>query len=774
VSLRTPGLPRSARPLKPAGGGPDTWTVIARAADRRDLLVRILVRMLAVAVAGVVIGEAAGVELLVETVVPLVGAGVLLLAVVLCVLRAICDRSDRLAWIAFAAAIAAWTLGEQIRTAFYADAEPSFPDVWDAGYLLFFLLAGGGAVTLVRSRLRTFSGSVVLDGAIAVAAVASVVAALVIPIAEAAPDPQAAVGNLVYPVGDVALVSLVLTGFAAHGWRPTPEIKVLGAALVVYAVADVLWAVAASQGATESLWVGIVWVGAMTLVAVASTLEGRETPPVRAGLDLFVVPVLSALAAIAVLVAGNVGDVPLGSVALAVLALVLVMVRTGVTFHENARLALSRRQAVTDDLTGLANRRRLTERMEAAFADPLDAESAVGLLLVDLDRFKELNDTLGHHVGDRMLAMLGPRLQAAVPEADLVARLGGDEFAVLLTGGADRVALAGAAGRIAAAIDEPFALDGLELRTRGSIGGALAPEHAEDAVTLLQRADVAMYEAKRAGLVYAPYEPDRDGHSRDRLALSEELRRGIDAGELEVHYQPKADLRTGEVAGVEALVRWRHPRRGLLFPDEFVGLAEEAGLMRGLTRAVLGQAIGQVADWRARGLDLSVAVNLAMPDLLDPLLPGDVAAMLDRAGLPANALVLEITEHIVMADPERVLAVLAGLRDHGIALSLDDFGTGYSSLSYLKRLPVQELKVDRSFVMRMLDEPEDEAIVRAIADLGRSLGLRVVAEGIEDRAVWDALAAHGCTHGQGYHLSRPLPAADLEPLLFAPVPAWTA
>jgi len=167
-------------------------------------------------------------------------------------------------------------------------------------------------------------------------------------------------------------------------------------------------------------------------------------------------------------------------------------------------------------------------------------------------------------------------------------------------------------------------------------------------------------------------------------------------------------------------------------------------------------------------------VNLAMPDLLDPLLPGDVAAMLDRAGLPANALVLEITEHIVMADPERVLAVLAGLRDHGIALSLDDFGTGYSSLSYLKRLPVQELKVDRSFVMRMLDEPEDEAIVRAIADLGRSLGLRVVAEGIEDRAVWDALAAHGCTHGQGYHLSRPLPAADLEPLLFAPVPAWTA
>jgi diguanylate cyclase (GGDEF)-like protein len=364
-------------------------------------------------------------------------------------------------------------------------------------------------------------------------------------------------------------------------------------------------------------------------------------------------------------------------------------------------VALDReRQAMTDALTGLPNRKRLAERAAEAFEEALDGGSpGPALLLFDLDRFKEVNDTLGHHVGDHLLVLVGSRLTAAVREVDTVARLGGDEFAVLLpgTGGA---AAEQTARRLLAELAEPIVLEGLLVDVHASVGVAVAPEHGHDLDELLQHADVAMYLAKEQGGGVEQYDVDRDRNSTDRLVMLGELRRALTGDELEVHYQPKADLRTGRVDGVEALVRWRHPERGLVPPDEFVPLAESCGLVELLTARVLDAAVAQLAAWHAQGLELSVAVNVSVRDLAGGLLVDRVTASLLRHGVPACWLQLEVTEGSLFADSTGAATTLRELDALGVALSLDDFGTGFSSLGHLRRLPVQELKVDRSFVQR--------------------------------------------------------------------------
>jgi diguanylate cyclase (GGDEF)-like protein len=402
-----------------------------------------------------------------------------------------------------------------------------------------------------------------------------------------------------------------------------------------------------------------------------------------------------------------------------------------------------------DPLTGLPNR--------TCFSGLVDRAGASGqlgaVLLIDLDRFREVNDTLGHDHGDSLLVAVASRLTAEIGDRGQVARLGGDEFAVLLNQSVNGDAAREAVGLLAA-LDDAFEVDGFALEITASIGIALLPVHGRTAITILRRADIAMYAAKAEHSGWEVYRVDRDRSSRQRLALAGELRRAIARRELEVHYQPKADLRTGAITGVEALVRWPHPQHGLLMPDDFVSIAEHAGLIRPLTIFVLRDAARRCQTLRAQGFPVDVAVNLSVRSVLDVGLPDMVGSILREAGLGAGSLVLEITESSVMADPARSIGVLGRLSSLGVGISIDDFGTGYSSLTHLRRLPIDEVKIDRSFVAGLTTDISDAVIVRSTIELARNLGLRVVAEGVEDEATWQRLADLGCDAAQGFYLSR--------------------
>lgn len=406
-----------------------------------------------------------------------------------------------------------------------------------------------------------------------------------------------------------------------------------------------------------------------------------------------------------------------------------------------------------DVVTALPNR--------ASFNALVDEACAGGepgaVLLVDIDHFRDVNDTLGHDHGDLLLASIAHRLVGQVGAEGTVASLGGDEFGILVRGATSSNAARAAVG-ILAALDEPFSVDSFPLEITASLGIALIPGHGRDAVNLLRRADVALYAAKAQHSGWEVYRADQDQSSRRRLVLAGELRHAIGDQQLEVYYQPIADLRTGHVTGMEALVRWPHPQHGMLMPDDFVPIAEHTGLIRPLTFYVLRDALLRCGQLHAEGFELDVAVNLSVRSVLDVNLPDLVEGILNEHGLGARSLVLEITESSVMADPARSIGVLDRLSALGVGIAIDDFGTGYSSLSHLRRLPVDEVKIDRSFVSGMIANESDMVIVRSTINLARNLGLRVVAEGVEDVMTWDLLAGLGCDAAQGYYLSRPVPA----------------
>ncbi|MFJ8201183.1 putative bifunctional diguanylate cyclase/phosphodiesterase [Streptomyces sp. NPDC096152] len=413
-------------------------------------------------------------------------------------------------------------------------------------------------------------------------------------------------------------------------------------------------------------------------------------------------------------------------------------------------------EQLRDPLTGLPNRQWLLERTWTALDDAERIGARAALMLIDMDRFRSVNDTLGHLAGDRLLLQIADRLRLALPRGAEAARLGGDEFAVLLPVADSTTSATRVARGLVGALGSPLDLDGLTLVLEASAGVAVFPDHALDAEGLLRRADVAMYQAKRDRTGVEVYESKRDSNTPDRLGLLGDLRRALDAHEVELHYQPKVRF-DGQVAGLEALVRWVHPERGKVPPDEFIAIAESSGLMPHLTEYVLETALGQVAAWRAQGLFVPVAVNVSPRDVHTPGFAGSVAARLARHGVPAGALQLEITEHVLLEDPQRAADTLAGLTGHGVKMSLDDFGTGYSSLVHLRRLPVSELKIDRSFVARLAVDTEDAEIVRCTVDLAHSLGLLVVAEGVEDDETWERLRDLGCDAVQGWLVAAAMP-----------------
>ncbi|MEW2136084.1 bifunctional diguanylate cyclase/phosphodiesterase [Streptomyces sp. NPDC005409] len=575
------------------------------------------------------------------------------------------------------------------------------------------------------------------------------------------------------PAGLVSLAVVSLVGAARrHRWRQGllhGSVDLLG----IGAGALVLTAFGVSPS-VETPWLPTTWdveaAPEVVLVAVAYLLSTRvllrlALAPRGGGLRTVARTALlrQALVAVALL-----GIAPLICVVAATQPVLLPLFAVPLIALDST-LWIARARAeeqLRDPLTGLPNRQWLLERAWSALDEAERLGTRAALVLIDLDRFRAVNDTLGHLAGDRLLLQIADRLRQALPEDAEAARLGGDEFAVLLPVADSTTSAQRIARHLVAELSSPLDLDGLTLVLEASAGLAVFPDHALDAEGLLRRADVAMYQAKRDRTGVEVYESKRDSNTPDRLGLLGDLRRALDAGEVELHYQPKVRF-DGQVAGLEALVRWVHPERGRVPPDEFIAIAETSGLMPHLTEYVLETALAQVARWRAQGLKVPVAVNVSPRDVHTPGFAGAVAARLARHGVPASGLQLEITEHVLLEDPQRAADTMAGLTGHGVKMSLDDFGTGYSSLVHLRRLPVSELKIDRSFVGRLAVDAQDAEIVRCTVDLAHSLGLLVVAEGVEDDETWERLRDLGCDAVQGWLVAAAMPPQEATAWLLA-------
>ena len=680
--------------------------------------------------------------------------------------RAIARRRGRWVWAAFAGGLTFFTAGSVLYTALVQHfTTVPYPSIADFSFLADYPLALVGMILLVRETVPNISKTIWVDGLIAALGVGALEAMLVLsPILHTNSGHLAAVlTNVAYPFGDLVLVSLVVGVFAVRGWRPGPLWWTLGAGLVIFAGADSIYLLRVASGTyvtgtpLDSLWS----IAAFTMTIAAWQRMGDEIKNSQGISAPNVVPALFLLSSLGVIVyASAQHGVQLG-VVLAGITLVIAIGRSAYAFRQIRALADSKREARTDDLTQLPNRRLFFERL-AVCLEPDPAPHRLAVLMIDLDRFKEINDSLGHHVGDDVLRQLGPRLTAAVRGTGTVARLGGDEFGVVLSPILDPGAATEVAERVREALREPFQLDGMSLRVDASIGIALAPDHGTTPETVLQKADVAMFAAKRAHAPWQIYSAEHDQNARNRLELMEDLRDALRRHEIVLHYQPILDLASGTVTCVEALARWQHPSRGLLAPAVFLGLVTDAGLMVPFTVDVLDQAFVQQTRWTDMGYDLGVSVNISAASLRDEELPDKIAALLAMRDIDPARITLEITEDCFIADPEQAMLILERLRALGVELSIDDYGTGFSSLTYIRRLPVTELKLDRTFLTGAPRDRRAVSVIRSTVDLAHSLGLRIVAEGIENLDALALVDNLGCDAAQGYLMGRPVAASDFD------------
>lgn len=689
--------------------------------------------------------------------------GIEILAAVLVLVRALLVRPERAAWLMLAIGIAFFAAGDVYYTLVIEHlSNPPSPSPSDGGYLLFYVGAYATIVLLVRDHVRHFHASVWLEGAIGALAIAAVGAAVVLqPVMHTTHGSLASVAtNLAYPLGDLLLVAFVVGVLVLTGWRPGWTWLLIGSGFATLAIADSVYLFRVAEGTYQSGTIlDAMWPAGLVLLTYAAWCNPRRRGEIRfEGSAMLVFPFLFASSALFLLIRANYVHLGLIPETLAAATLLAAGARFALTFNDVRRLSASReRLASTDDLTGLSNRRHFYTSLNDAVEGCHYRGASFALLMIDLDAFKELNDTLGHHVGDLLLRQLGPRMQAVV-RGGAVARLGGDEFALIVR---DADGATATAERIHEALRDPFDLEGLSVSVHASVGIAVFPRDAQTASKLLQCGDVAMYLAKEAHTDYAFYAAGADHNSRERLGLMSELKDAIQQGGLVVHYQPQVDLRSNGVCGVEALVRWQHPERGLIGPSDFIAIAEQMGVMRELTGAVLEQALRHHRRWLDEGRELTLAVNVSATNLLDEGFLSSLREQMRRWGTPAHLLRLEITESILIAEGPRVRSALDTLADLHVNMSLDDFGTGYSPLAYLRELPVIEIKIDRSFIEAMMTDEDTATIVESIITLARRLGLAVVAEGIETAEQLELLRSFDCPLGQGYYFSRPLPAEEL-------------
>ncbi len=644
----------------------------------------------------------------------------------------------------------------------------------DCASFLLYPFADAGLIVLARRRAgRGETGSLLEGGMVFCAAGAVAVAGVV------AAYPTLLDGSvlhvvyaLAYPVGGFTLLVVTLIGLSLAGGGLDRTWTLLLVAFGFWTVGDALFGLQmVGAGSRYGTWLDVLYTGGPVFVALAATsrpaLTAAATRQWRAASAL---PATTTLLALAVLVAATYAMVPELAVWAATATVVLAVVRTQQLFAQGRALERSRVQARTDELTGLANRRALLEALgDGARAAPVTPDRPLELLLLDLDGFKEVNDSLGHAAGDALLALLGRQLREGAPGC-LVARLGGDEFAVVLPRDGTSGRATALAARLREVVGAPVQVQGTRVVVGASVGHGVLDGPVVGAVAdeLLRRADVALYRAKSSHDGCVTWTPALDEGLKDRLQLLSELRAALASPhQIQAHYQPKTDPRTGAVVGYEALARWQHPDRGLLLPGDFLPAVERAGLLPALTLRVLEQSVGFLAQLRSDGRDVPVAVNLSAPDLLDVQFPQTVAQLLARHGVPPRQLRLEVTETVVMSDPERIIATLVGLRAQGVGLSLDDYGTGLSSLGYLRVLPVDELKIDRSFVRDLLTDRACALIVSSTIGLAHDLRLHVVAEGVEDQPTLEALATAGVDAVQGWHTGRPATAAAARSALAA-------
>ncbi|MEA2332172.1 MAG: diguanylate cyclase [Thermoleophilaceae bacterium] len=683
-----------------------------------------------------------------------------------CFARAARVRRERQAWILLGAGLLVWLAAELVWAVLYEGmAEPPVPSLADGLYLAFYPLAFASILMLARARIGRVHRVLLVDGLLGGLVVATIAAALLHPavIEGAAGDLSTLLTTSAYPIGDLALVGAILSVAALTSWRPGRAWSVLGAGLLLNAAADAGYIFAVSVGSYSG---GTIFDWLYTAAAAVIAAAAWQQPPTRShpavGRWHLLAPLGFASVALVVLVVGRFEPVPVAAVVLAALTLLVAVGRATNTYGLLRALAQSRRDALTDPLTGLGNRTLFTDRAAHALAARRRDGGTLALLFLDLDDFKSVNDSLGHPAGDETLRVLAHRLQEACRQDNSVARLGGDEFGVLIDSLESVEDAVAAAERLGAAISEPFALRDHDLLMGVSIGIAMDDGGSGTVDLLLKRADEAMYRAKAEQSLYEVHDGSPGAAGVDRLALASELRVALARGELDLYFQPKVALSDGAVTSVEALVRWRHPERGIVMPGEFLAVAERSGQMKALTSQVLELALWSASHWRASGGELSVAVNVPAALLRDSWLPQRVAALLDQFGLPGSALMVELTEGALVSDYERVETVLHQLSAQGVSASVDDFGTGYSSLARLSRLPIAELKIDRAFVFAMGSSETDLAIVRSTINLGHDLGMRVVAEGIEDAQTYRELRALGCDEAQGFFMGKPMPASELD------------
>ena len=691
-------------------------------------------------------------------------------ASLLCIARGLVHRRGRSTAIVLGCAVLAWAIGDIVLTVeSLGGATPPVPSLADVFYLSFYPLAYVAVVLFMREQVRRLTAPNWLDGAVAGLGASAVCAAFAFHSIHLSTGGSiaATVTDLAYPIGDVLLLTLVIGGTAILSDGRRAPWLLLASGLAMNVAGDTFNLFQTTAGATEVgvIFNEIAWPTAILFMSMAVWLRPRPSNLVGAEKPSgFVLPGLGATSALVVLFVGSVHPVLRIALILALATLLAVGVRMALSVRTLRKLTEDRhRQSVTDHLTGLGNRRHLFDVLEAFFAelaDPQIPARFLAFLFIDLDHFKEINDSFGHPAGDELLRQLGPRLKSCLRSSDVLVRFGGDEFAAVLVD-ADAEYATVVAQRLAASLREPFALDVVSASIAASIGIAMAPTDAEDSAGLLHCSDVAMYRAKLADVPVALYERELDTGTSP-LLLVEELRTAVEEGGLLLHYQPQLDLRSGEIVALEALIRWPHPRLGLVPPLKFIPLAEEAGLMQALTAWVLREALAQCAAWRGAGHDVAISVNISTSNLLDAGFTDLVRSLLGRFGLAPGALVLEMTETSIISDFERSKTVIEERRDMGLIVSIDDFGAGFTSLAYLSSLAVGELKLDRTFITSLGsgERTRDPELVRATIDLGHALGLRVVGEGVEDEATLDLLSDLGCDLAQGYCIGRPKPAEE--------------